>query len=128
MNAYQYVLLRLVPRVDREEFINVGVVLYSQDAGFLDAAWELDERRAGALSPTCDLEGVRSMLERVRAVCRGETGRGLPTLDKPGQRFGWIIAPRSTVVQPGPVHGGLCDDPAVELERLLDKLVRPAST
>jgi len=126
VNAYQYVLLRLVPRVDREEFINVGVVLYSQDAGFLDAAWELDERRAAALSPTCDLDGVRAMLERVRAVCRGETGRGLPTLDKAGQRFGWIIAPRSTVVQPGPVHGGLCDDPAVEPQRLLDRLVRPA--
>lgn len=125
MNAYQYVLLRLVPRVDREEFINVGVVLYSQDAGFLDAAWELDEDRARALAPTCDLGGVRSMLERVRAVCHGETGRGLPSLDKPGQRFGWIIAPRSTVLQPGPVHGGLCEDPEAELQRLLDRLVRP---
>ncbi len=104
VNAYQYVLLRLVPRVDREEFINVGVVLYSQDAGFLDAAWELDERRAGALSPTCDLDGVRSMLERVRAVCRGETGRGLPTLDKPASASGgssprarpWCSRDRST--------------------------------
>lgn len=124
MNAYQYVVLRLVPRVDREEFINVGVVLYCQDADYLDAAWELDEARAEALCPTCDLPGVRSMLERVRAVCRGETGRGMPTLDKPGQRFGWIIAPRSTVVQPGPVHGGLCDDPSRELERLLERLVR----
>ena len=64
------------------------------------------------------------MLDRVRAVCRGETGRGLPTLEKQGQRFGWIIAPRSTVVQPGPVHGGLCDDPAVELARLMERLVR----
>lgn len=124
MNAYQYVVLRLVPRVDREEFINVGVVLYSQDAAFLDAAWELDDARAAALCPTCDLDGVRSMLDRVRAVCRGETGRGLPTLEKQGQRFGWIIAPRSTVVQPGPVHGGLCDDPGVELQRLLQLLVR----
>jgi len=124
VKAYQYVLLRLVPRVDREEFINVGVVLYSQDAGFLDAAWDLDERRIAALAQTCDLEGVRSMLEQIRAVCRGATGRGRPTLEKPGQRFGWIIAPRSTVVQPGPVHGGLCDDPEVELERLLDRLVR----
>jgi hypothetical protein len=110
--------------VDREEFINVGVVLYSQDAGFLDAAWDLDERRVSALAATCDLDGVRSMLEQIRAVCRGVTGKGLPTLEKPGQRFGWIIAPRSTVIQPGPVHGGLCDDPAVELERLLDRLVR----
>ncbi len=124
MMAYQYVVLRLVPRVDREEFINVGVVLYSQDAGFLDAAWDLDTDRARALAPGCDLDGVRDMLERVRAVCRGETGRGLPTLDKLGQRFGWIIAPRSTAVQPGPVHGGLTVDPAAELERLLTRLVR----
>ena len=79
MKGYQYVLLRLVPRVDREEFINVGVVLYCQDADFLDAAWELDPARAAALAPTCDLDGVRAMLERVRAVCRGETGRGLPS-------------------------------------------------
>ena len=124
MNAYQYVLLRLVPRVDREEFINVGVVLYSQDADFLDAAWQLDEARAAALCPTCDLDGVRAMLEQVRAVCRGEHGRGRPVLDKLGQRFGWIIAPRSTVVQPGPVHGGLCHDPAIELARLMTRLVR----
>lgn len=125
MIAYQYVLLRLVPRVDREEFINVGVVLYAQEAGFLDAAWSVDEQRAQALSATCDLDGVRAMLERVRAVCRGETGAGLPTLDKPGQRFGWIVAPRSTMVQPGPVHGGLCADPAAELDRLLTHLVHP---
>lgn len=124
MKAYQYVVLRLVPRVDRDEFLNVGVVLYCQDADFLEAAWELDEARVGAFSPSCDLDGVRGMLERVRAVCRGETGRGLPTFDKRGQRFGWIIAPRSTVVQPGPVHGGLTDDPAAELERLLARLVR----
>lgn len=124
MNAYQYVVLRLVPRVDREEFINVGVVLYCQATDFLDAVWELNESRARALSPTCDVDGVRSVLERIQSVCRGETGRGLPTLDKTGQRFGWIIAPRSTVVQPGQVHGGLCADPSAELERLLDHLVR----
>jgi hypothetical protein len=121
--AYQYVTLRLVPRVDREEFINVGVVLYCQDADFLDAAWELDEARARALAPACDLAGVRASLEQVRAVCRGESGRGLPTLDRPGQRFGWIIAPRSTMVQPGPVHGGLTGDPAEELEQLLQTFV-----
>ena len=124
MKAYQYVVLRIVPRVDREEFLNVGVVLYSQDAGFLEAAWELDEDRIASFAPHCDLDGVRSMLRRVQAVCRGETGRGLPTLDKPGQRFGWIIAPRSTVIQPGPVHGGLTDDPAAQLDRLVDRLVR----
>lgn len=124
MKAYQYVVLRLVPRVDRDEFLNVGVVLYCQDADFLEAAWELDEARVAAFAPSCDLDGVRGMLERVQAVCRGEIGRGLPIFDKRGQRFGWIIAPRSTVVQPGPVHGGLTDDPAAELDRLLALLVR----
>ncbi|HET7398103.1 MAG TPA: DUF3037 domain-containing protein [Intrasporangium sp.] len=126
MTPYQYVLLRLVPRVDREEFINVGVVLYAQASGFLDAAWELDDTRVAALFPGCELDGVRSMLEHVRAVCHGDTGPGLPRLDRPGQRFGWIIAPRSTVLQPGPVHGGLCADPATELQRLLGRLVRIA--
>lgn len=124
MNAYQYVLLRLVPRVDREEFINVGVVLYCEDTGFLDAAWHLDETRTSALAPACELDGVRSALQQVRAVCRGESGHGLPRIDRLGQRFGWIIAPRSTALQPGPVHGGLTADPARELARLLDELVR----
>lgn len=123
MMAYQYVVLRLVPRVDREEFINVGVVVYCEDAGFLDAAWDLDTERARVFAPDCDLDGVLGILEQVRAVCRGETGRGLPALDKPGQRFGWIIAPRSTAIQPGPVHGGLTSDPAAELQRLVTRLV-----
>lgn len=126
MNAYQYVTLRLVPRVEREEFLNIGVVLYSQNLEFLDAAWELDEERLRSFAPHTDVEGVRSLLDRVQAVCRGETGQGLPTLEKLGQRFGWIIAPRSTIVQTSPVHGGLCDDPEAELGRLLDALVRPA--
>ncbi|MGN6753386.1 MAG: DUF3037 domain-containing protein [Intrasporangium sp.] len=125
MNAYQYVVLRLVPRVDREEFLNVGVVVYSQDADFLDAAWEIDEDRARCFAPGCDLDGARAALDRVQALCRGESGRGLPSIDKPGQRFGWIIAPRSTMVQPGPVHGGLTEDPRQEIERLLDAYVRP---
>lgn len=124
MKAYQYAVLRLVPRVEREEFLNVGVVLYCEDAQFLDAAHDVDDERAAAFGAGCDLAGVRAHLEQIEAVCRGERGRGLPDLDRLGQRFGWIIAPRSTVVQPGPVHGGLTHDPAKELERLMDRLVR----
>lgn len=122
---YQYVVLRCVPRVEREEFVNVGVVLFAQEAGFLDAASTLDEARLLAFAPGLPLEAVRRALDAVRAVCRGETGRGLPALETPGQRFGWLTASRSTVVQPGPRHGGVCADPAGELARLVARLVAP---
>jgi hypothetical protein len=122
-HGYQYVVLRCVPRVEREEFVNVGVVLYSQGADFLDAAYRVDEARLAALAPGIDAQEVRDALETVCRVCRGVTGGGLPTLGGLGKRFGWLSAPRSTVVQPGPVHGGLTTDPAAELASLLDRLV-----
>jgi hypothetical protein len=121
--GYQYVVLRCVPRVQREEFVNVGVVLYSQSADFLEAAWRVDEARLRALAPDLDLTAVADALDTVCRVCRGETGGGLPTLGGLGKRFGWLSAPRSTVVQPGPVHGGLTSDPGAELEALLERLV-----
>ena len=122
-HGYQYVVLRCVPRVEREEFVNVGVVLYSQGADFLDAAYRVDEARLAALAPGIDAQEVRDALETVCRVCRGVTGGGLPTLGGLGKRFGWLSAPRSTVVQPGPVHGGLTTDPAAELASLLSRLV-----
>ena len=122
-HGYQYVVLRCVPRVEREEFVNVGVVLYSQGADFLDAAYRVDEARLAALAPGIDAQEVRDALETVCRVCRGVTGGGLPTLGGLGKRFGWLSAPRSTVVQPGPVHGGLTTDPAAELAALLERLV-----
>ncbi len=122
-HGYQYVVLRCVPRVEREEFVNVGVVLYSQGADFLDAAYRVDEARLAALAPGIDAQEVRDALETVCRVCRGVTGGGLPTLGGLGKRFGWLSAPRSTVVQPGPVHGGLTTDPAAELASLLGRLV-----
>jgi hypothetical protein len=122
-HGYQYVVLRCVPRVEREEFLNVGVVLYSQGADFLEAAYRVDEERLRAFAPDADVADVNAALETVCQVCRGVTGGGLPTLGGLGRRFGWISAPRSTVVQPGPVHGGLTDDPAAELRTLLERLV-----
>jgi hypothetical protein len=121
--GYQYVALRCVPRVDRDEFVNVGVVIHSQGADFLDCAFALDPDRLRALAPQLDLASVDATLETVRAICRGEQAPGRPTLDTLGQRFGWLAAPRSTVVQPGPVHGGLTSDPVAELQRLLARLV-----
>ena len=122
-HGYQYVVLRCVPRVEREEFLNVGVVLYSQAADFLEAAYRVDEARLRAFAPQVSVEDVDQALETICQVCRGVTGGGLPTLGGLGRRFGWLSAPRSTVVQPGPVHGGLTEDPAAELAELLRRLV-----
>jgi hypothetical protein len=121
---YQYVVLRCVPRVDREEFVNVGVVAYCQAADFLAADCHVDEDRLRGLSPTVDLVAVRHALAFVEGVCRGDVSLGDPARGDLGTRFGFLKAPRSTVVQPGPVHGGLTDDPAAELARMVDVLVR----
>lgn len=123
MMSYEYVALRCVPRVDRDEFLNVGVVIHCQGADFLECAFSVDRDRLTGLWPALDLASVDSTLETICAICRGERAPGRPTLDGLGKRFGWIAAPRSTVVQPGPVHGGLTSDPASELRRLLARLV-----
>ncbi|GAB49044.1 DUF3037 domain-containing protein [Mobilicoccus pelagius] len=121
---YQYVTLRCVPRVEREEFVNVGVVLFCQEADVLVSGHALCPERLLALDPDLDLKALRASLRQVEAVCRGEAGR--TDLTRQGARFGWIAAPRSTVVQPGSRHGGLTTDPVAELDRLLARLVLPA--
>ena len=122
---FEYAVLRVVPRVERGEFINAGVVLYCQADGFLGARVYLDSDRLMALDPGVDLEAVRAHLEAVRPVCAGSPEAGSVGRLPLGERFGWLVAPRSTVVQPSPVHTGLTDDPATELERLLRKMVLP---
>ncbi len=121
---FQYVVLRCVPRVDREEFVNVGVVLFCEDADFLEARCHVDRDRLAALSSDVDVDAVCSALRTVEAVCRGDESTGAAGRGPMGTRFGFLKAPRSTVVQPGPVHGGTTDDPAAELDHLLDRLVR----
>lgn len=121
--SYQYVVVRCVPRVDREEFVNVGVVLYCQAADFLGAAWHVDDERLRALAPGLDLDQVCDALTFVDAVCAGDERGGEAGAKPIGQRFGFLKAPRSTVVQPGPVHGGVTTDPAAQLADLLDRLV-----
>ncbi|WP_148574305.1 DUF3037 domain-containing protein [Nocardioides caldifontis] len=124
MKGFQYVVLRCVPRVDREEFVNVGVVLYCQDADFLACGYDVDEQRLRALSADLDTAAVSSALAAAAAVCRGDASAGAAGKAPLGTRFGFLSAPRSTVVQPGPIHGGLTDEPAARLEQLLDTLVR----
>lgn len=121
--GFQYVALRCVPRVDREEFVNVGVVLYCQQADFLGSAAYVDHARLAALAPGLAVASVRSALDAVDAVCRGDQAAGAAGQAPLGTRFGFLSAPRSTVVQPGPIHGGLTDDPERKLEELLDALV-----
>lgn len=135
MNGYQYVVLRCVPRVEREEFVNVGVVLYCPAEEFLGSAASVDEGRLRALDPALDVAAVRTALDAVERVCRGEayvdfglgeraTAYGTRSgKDDQSTRFGFLKAPRSTVLQPGPVHGGLTADPARQLEHLLGCLV-----
>jgi hypothetical protein len=121
--SYEYVVLRCVPRVDREEFLNVGVVLHCQAAGFLRAAWHVDRDRLRALDPRIDLDQVCEALSFVEGVCAGDERGGAAAEAPTSQRFGFLKAPRSTVLQPGPVHGGLTADPGRQLERLLEQLV-----
>jgi hypothetical protein len=120
---YQYVVLRCVPRVDREEFVNVGVVLYCEEAGFLEAACTVDRERLIALAPSLDVEAVCEGLEFVRSVCAGYDSTGAVAGEPAGTRFGFLKAPRSTVLQSGPVHGGLTTDPGRQLEHLLEQFV-----
>ncbi len=121
--AYQYVVLRCVPRPDREEFLNVGVVLHCQAADYLDVVWHVDPDRLRSLDAGIDVDQVCEALAFVDGVCRGDERGGEAARQSLGQRFGFLKAPRSTVLQPGPVHGGMTQDPARQLEHLRERLV-----
>ncbi|MEU0668311.1 DUF3037 domain-containing protein [Streptomyces lavendulocolor] len=123
-DVFEYALLRVVPRVERGEFVNAGVVVYCRAKAFVCARTHLDEAKLRALDPAADVTGVRAALHAVEGVCQGGEHAGQAARDDAGRRFRWLIAPRSTVVQPGPVHTGLTADPQGEAERLLDLLVR----
>lgn len=123
-DPFTYALLRVVPRVERGEAINAGVVLYCQPRSFLAARTHLDPGRLRALDPDADVTGVRAALRAAECLCRGGAEAGPAAAEPPGRRFGWLVAPRSTVLQPGPVHTGLTADPEAEIDRLLARLVR----
>ncbi|GAA3136876.1 DUF3037 domain-containing protein [Nonomuraea salmonea] len=121
-DVYEYAVIRVVPKVERGEQINAGVLLYCQPRGYLCAKVELDPGRLRALDPGGRRRGVRRALGAYELACGDEPG---PLAGESlGGRFRWLTAPRSTVVQAGPVHAGLTADPGTELARLFDKLVR----
>ncbi|MFJ6729474.1 DUF3037 domain-containing protein [Streptomyces sp. NPDC091281] len=123
-DVYEYAVLQVVPRVERGECINAGVLVYCRALGYVAARTHLDEARLRALDPAADTAGIRAALAAVEKVCAGGDGAGQAAGDDAGRRFRWLIAPRSTVVRPGPVHTGLTADPEAEIGRLLDLLVR----
>lgn len=120
---FDYAVVRLVPRVEREEFINVGVILRAPTLGFLGCLLHLDRARAAALAGDLDLAAIERHLAGFRAVCAGEREAGPIAALPPAERFHWLVAPRSAVIQCSPVHGGLCDDPAAALRELLARRV-----
>lgn len=121
--AFEYTVVRAVPRVDRGERVNIGVIVYCQQVDYLDARWQLDPERLRMLDPGIDIAAVEAALDAIDATCAGAAAAGPAGELSPGPRFRWLTAPRSTVVQPGCVHAGLTSDPAAALTRLFDQLV-----
>jgi hypothetical protein len=122
--TYDYSIVRVVPRVERGEQVNVGVILSCADTDFLDARVEVDEEVLRALDPEIDLAAVRANLDVIPAVCRGGPEAGPIGALPARNRFRWLVAPRSTIIQPSPVHTGRTSDPAKCLEHLMDRIVR----
>lgn len=122
-SPYQYAVVRIVPRVERGEFVNAGIVLLCRSRAFVGAATRLDEGRLLAIDPGCDVAAVRAHLAAIERIAAGDPEGGPIARSSIAERFHWLVAPSSTVIQASPVHAGLTDDPARELERLLDALV-----
>jgi hypothetical protein len=123
---FAYAILRVVPRADRGERVNVGVVVYCRQCDFLDLRTDVDEQRLAALAPDLDAAAVRASLEAIRAVVCGEAAGGALAALPPSERFGWLVAPASTIIQPSKVHTGLTQDPRATLEHLFGTLVATA--
>lgn len=125
--SYDYAIIRVVPRVEREEFINVGVILFCRTRRFLDARIELDNKRLTALAPDIDPSDVQQHLDLIPLICKSKNKKDEIGQWTQAQRFHWLVAPRSAIIQTSVVHSGLCEDPAAALERLMEKMVRVPS-
>jgi hypothetical protein len=122
---FAYAVLRVVPRVERGERFNAGVVLFCRRKRFLAAKVHLDGARLAALAPDADPGQVGAHLGALERIAAGHPDGGALAALEPSERFGWLVAPSSTIIQPSPVHTGLCTDPQAQLDRLFDELVAP---
>ncbi len=121
---YEYAVIRIMPRVEREEFINVGVALYCASRKFLQAKYEIDMPRVSAFCGACDIPEAEEYLKAFVQICKGLGDAGPISKLAPAARFRWLTATRSTIVQTSKVHPGFCDDPGQMLEKLYESLVR----
>lgn len=123
-HPYEYAIVRVVPRVERGEFLNAGAIVYCKALGFLEARIALDRARLAVLFPTCEADSLVPHLEAIARVCRGGAEAGALGALSQVERFHWLVAPRSTIIQPSPVHAGRCADPAATLDALIARMVR----
>jgi hypothetical protein len=122
-SPFQYAMVRIVPDVERGECVNAGVIVFCRPRRFLAARMALDEARLRALAPEIDLDAVRAHLNGLARIAAGDPGAGPIAALPPSERFHWLVAPASTIIQPSPVHTGLTEDPEAELDRLVRRLV-----
>ncbi len=123
---YDYAVIRIVPKVDREEFVNVGVILSCPEKEFLEAKIDLDEERLKAFDSDIDLETAKTHLNIIPEICSG-TDIGLIGKLSKRERFHWLTSPRSTIIQTSSVHSGYCENPAEELEHLVEIMVKKST-
>ncbi|MGI8786163.1 MAG: DUF3037 domain-containing protein [Pyrinomonadaceae bacterium] len=124
IRTFDYAVIRVVPRVEREEFFNVGVILSCPSQKFLEARIELNIEKLKCFAPQVEVDAIRSYLDIIPKICAGEIGAGIIGQMSQRERFYWLTAQRSTIIQSSPVHTGLCADANETLEHLLDKMVR----
>lgn len=127
-SSFDYVVIRIVPLVERDEFFNAGVVLFCPEQKFLGARVHLDEDKLTAFAPELDAEDIRRRLEGIQKICAGDGSAGSIAQLSQRARFHWLVAPRSTIIQVSPAHSGICEEPAAVLQRLFKEQVFPVAT
>jgi hypothetical protein len=123
LKSYSYAVVRVVPVIDRDEFVNAGVIVYSQELRYLEARIKLSKERLQALWPAVDIAEVQRHLETIPRICSGDETAGPIAKMSLGERFHWLTAPKSTMIQVSPVRTGLCHEPATVLEKLVSELL-----